>query len=63
MKEKKDLDINGKLDYFENFLLTQENYSVEERKDVKKQLSRFKADVKTKWLSANRNQELFLKKK
>lgn len=61
MQEQKECDINEKLEYLEKYLLMQENYSEEQIKAFKHTFSYTKAELKRRWLSANRKDNLFRK--
>lgn len=53
---------DSKLDYLENFILSYENYTDDQLKDLKQKFSLLKAAFKKKWTEAYRRQETFLVK-
>ena len=59
MQERKNDDINKKLEYLEQFLLNQQNYIQEERYAFKRKLSYVKTKFKRKWLAACSKEDTF----
>lgn len=62
MRQQNDLNINNKLEFAENFLLTSETYSEEEKKQIKHKFSHLKSEIKRRWVAAHKKEEIFVKK-
>lgn len=54
-------NINAKLDYFEKYILNQGPFSDEDTVKIKRDISRFKLDMKIRWIKANSKEVLFRK--
>lgn len=61
MQEHSENDINEKLDHAESSLLNSQNYSDEQRKEVKHKLSNLKSEIKRRWIASHYREDLFLK--
>lgn len=61
-REYPDDDINKKLDNAEASLLGSQNYSEDQRKEVKKKLSYLKSEIKRRWIASHYVEHLFLKR-
>lgn len=55
-------DINKKIDNAEASLLDSQNYSEDQRKEVKKKLSYLKSEIKRRWITSHYVEDLFLKR-
>lgn len=53
--------INEKLHFLENYLLGYEDYNEQERTEIKHNFSRFKSELKSRWIAAYKKKETFLK--
>ena len=54
MNQCKGKNINKKLEYFENVLLSRGNYSEEEQKHkIKHKISYIKSEIKRRWIAAH----------
>lgn len=62
IKEYPDDNINKKLDNAEVSLLNSQNYSEDQRKEVKKKLSYLKSEIKRRWMASHYVEDLFLKR-
>lgn len=61
MKTQSDLDINGKLEYAENYLISLDSYSEDETKEIKRKFAIVKSEIKRRWLAVKSRIELFEK--
>lgn len=61
MKTQKDLDINGKLEYAENYLISLDLYSEDDIKEIKSKFAIVKSEFKRRWLPVKSRIELFEK--
>jgi len=55
-------NINKKLEFIENYLLNYENYSDEQIKEIKHKFSHFKSELKLRWTTAHKKEDIFMKK-
>lgn len=55
-------NIEEKLEYLERDLLSCENYTEEQTKDIKHKFSYIKSEFKLRWLKAHKKEDDFLKK-
>lgn len=55
-------NIEEKLEYLERDLLSCENYTEEQTKDIKHKFSYIKSEFKLRWLKAHKKEDVFLKK-
>lgn len=62
MKTQSDLDINGKFEYAENYLISLDSYSEDEIKKIKRKFAIVKSEMKRRWLAIKSRIELFEKK-
>lgn len=62
MNQCKAKNINKKLEYFENVLLSRGNYSEEQKHKIKHKISYIKSEIKRRWIAAHSKADIFLKK-
>lgn len=62
MQEQNLHSFDEKLNYLERFVLSQDEYCEEEKKEVKHKLSYLKSQFKKKWMEAHKKSQLFLQK-
>jgi len=55
-------NINKKLEFIENYLLNYENYSDKQIKEIKHKFSHFKSELKLRWTTAHKKEDIFMKK-
>lgn len=61
MNTQNDLDINGKLMFAENHLISQQSYTEEQIKDIKHRFSYIKTEIKKRWIAAKNRQVFYAK--
>lgn len=61
MKTQNELDINGKLEYAENYLMTLDSYSEDEMNEIKRKFASVKSEIKRRWKSVRSRIDLFEK--
>lgn len=61
MLSQNDLNINEKMDFAENFILSQHPYTEEQKKDIKRRFSYVKSEIKCRWTKA-KGTNAFMKK-
>ena len=54
-------DFKQKMDYAENCVLTYDNYSAEDKKNIKHKISHIKTEIKQRWIASHYNKKKFLK--
>jgi len=55
-------NMSEKLEFVENYLLTQDDYFEEQRKEIKHNFSRFKSELKRRWITAHKKEDSFIAK-
>jgi hypothetical protein len=55
-------NMSEKLEFVENYLLTHDDYLQEERKEIKHNFSRFKSELKRRWITAHKKEDSFIAK-
>lgn len=61
MQQNKDFNINKKLEFLENYVLSCEDYSEEQINNIKHILSHIKSEIKHRWEVAHRKEDIFRK--
>jgi hypothetical protein len=62
MQQQNLINIDEKLQFVESYLVTYDNYSDEQIKDIKQIFSRFKSELKKRWTLAHKKKETFITK-
>jgi hypothetical protein len=55
-------NMSEKLEFLENYLLTHDEYLEEQRKEIKRNFSRFKSELKRRWITAHKKEDSFIAK-
>ena len=55
-------NMSEKLEFVENYLLAHDDYSEEQRKEIKHNFSRFKSELKRRWITAHMKEDSLIAK-
>jgi len=55
-------NMKEKLEFVENYLLTHDDYLGEQRKEIRHNFSRFKSELKRRWITAHKKEDSFIAK-
>jgi hypothetical protein len=55
-------NMTKKLEFVENYLITHDDYLEEQRKEIKRKFSRFKFELKRRWIKAHKKEDSFIAK-
>lgn len=59
MRQQNKISINQQLQFAENYLLDRRSYSEDQNAEIKRTFSKFKHEIKRRWIEAGYREELF----
>ncbi|KAJ8946595.1 hypothetical protein NQ314_008850 [Rhamnusium bicolor] len=62
MQQQNQMNINEKLDFVEDYFINTDNFTEDDKKDIKKKFSRLKSEFKRRWSEASYKEDIFMGK-